>query len=259
MIPEKGGTPHDHEEPEQARLMPDDKRLDKWQTKLLPFMTSGLAIIALLFFVGTFWNYSTLQAKLEIKDPDIVETLEKVRATASDDAYQDWYMRIVMEERAMRSRHHQNAAVIESRVWTRFMGFVTGMVMVMAGCIFILGKLDVQFDGSLKSQGNEGSMKTNSPGVVLAVVGSALIAVSLYVTVNIEVTDRPVYMADLIREVQTPGTPLPPPRVLEQATHSPDSAGSSASGEATTGSPRMPAALAAEICKQAGKPSGCMK
>ena len=105
MIPEKGGTPHDHEEPEQARLVPDDKRLDKWQTKLMPFMTSGLAIIALLFFVGTFWNYSTLQAKLEIKDPDIVETLEKVRATASDDAYQDWYMRDAQSAPSERGSH----------------------------------------------------------------------------------------------------------------------------------------------------------
>ena len=180
-------------------------------------------------------------------------TIEKVRATATSEAYQDWYMRVVLEERAMRSRHHQNSAVIESRVWTRFMGFLIGMVMVMAGCIFILGKLDAQFDGALKAPGNEGSMKTNSPGLVLAVAGSALIAIALYVTVNIEVTDRPVYIADLSRDVEVAGAALAPPRAL------PDSSVTSASAATGEIKDSLPPVLAAEMCKHAGKPPGCMK
>ena len=111
-----------------------------WQARLLPFMMTGLAVIALLFFVGTFWNYVKLQAKLEVQEPDIALVLEKARVGSASASYQDWYMRIVLEDRAMRGRHHQNTAVIESRTWTRFMGFITGMVMVMCGCIFILGK-----------------------------------------------------------------------------------------------------------------------
>ena len=238
-----------------SKVADPDRSLLKWQTKLLPFMMGGLALIAVLFFVGTFWNYSNLQAKLEVPDPDIVATFEKMRATPSTDAYQDWYMRVVLEDRAMRSRHHQNSAVIESRVWTRFMGFVTGMVMVMAGCIFILGKLDAQFDGTFKAQGNEGSMKTNSPGVVLAVVGSMLIAVSLYVTVNIEVTDRPVYLAELSRDAEVGVGALPAPRALESVAES----ASAASAVATKGKRGLPPALAAEMCKQAGKPADCIK
>jgi hypothetical protein len=46
---------------------------------------------------------------------------------------------------------------------------MTGMVMVMAGCVFILGRLDASFDGRAKFNDSEGALKTNSPGLVLAV------------------------------------------------------------------------------------------
>lgn len=236
--------------------------LRTWQTKLLPYMMTGIAVLALLFFVGTFWNYAHLQSRLTQQDPDIVASIEKLRSTAPSQDYQDWYLRVVLEERAMRSRHHQNAAVIESRVWTRFMGFVTGMVMVMAGCIFILGKLDADFDGSLKASGQEGALKTNSPGLVLAVAGTVLIAISLVVSVNIEVTDKPVYIPDqnlAPDAARTPPSPapLPAPHPLENTKPPSPTSGTASSPEASRRP--MPPDLAAELCKQAGKPADCMK
>lgn len=242
--------------------------LQTWQGKLLPYMMAGIAALALLFFVGTFWNYTRLQERLAHQDPDIVVAIEKLRGTAASPAYQDWYMRVVLEERAMRSRHHQNAAVIESRVWTRFMGFITGMVMVMAGCIFILGKLDATFDGSVKAQGNEGVLKTNSPGLVLAVVGSVLIAISLVVSVNIEVTDRPVYIQDPSRGVvPSPegDAPLPPPAPLDAPEASAPAPASGARPASTPGHAplrapaSMPPEVAAELCRQAGQPANCTR
>lgn len=59
----------------------------------------------------------------------------------------------------------------------------------MVGCIFILGKLEASFDGAMKTAQAEGTLRTNSPGLVLAVVGSVLIAISLTVTVQVEVND----------------------------------------------------------------------
>lgn len=213
--------------------------LGRWQTKLLPFMMAGLGVIAVLFFIGTFWNYTSLHSRFEYRGADISQSIEKLRTSDVSQSYQDWYLRVILEEQALRSRHHQNAAVIESRVWTRFMGFMTGIVMVMAGCIFILGKLDAQFDGVGKVLGNEGALKTNSPGIVLAVVGAVLIGISLVVSLNIEVNDRPVYMPSL---TQVSRESMPPPHALESLDKKVD----------------LPRGLADEICGQAGKPAGCM-
>lgn len=222
--------------------------LAAWQAKVLPFMMVGLAVIALLFFVGTFWNYLRLQARLELPEPEISLALEKAQAGQASPAHQDWYMRVVLEERAMRSRHHQNTAVIESRTWTRFMGFITGMMMVLCGCIFILGKLEADFDGSVKTASGEGALKTTSPGLVLAIAGTVLIAISLSVTFTVELNDRPVYL------VGPGGAPaqavLPPPMPM---------ADPASVAAPSPSAPTLPAELADEMCKQAGKPPGCIK
>ena len=224
-------------------------------------MMAGLAILAVLFFIGTFWNYASLHGRLAQQEPDVTVAMEKLRGANLPRAYQDWYMRMVLEENAMRSRHRQNAAVVESRVWTRFMGFITGMVMVMAGCIFILGRLDAQFDGSFKGSGQEGVLKTNSPGLVLAVAGTVLIGIALTVPVNIEVTDKPVYIPDLTVLGSKPpelpeseGGPLPRPLPLPSLP--PSSSASAASSAASA----LPKELAEELCRQAGgQHPGCAR
>jgi hypothetical protein len=223
-------------------------------------MLGGLAILMLLFFIGTFWNYADLRSRLTQQEPDVVVAMEKLRATSPTPAYQDWYMRMVLEEHAMRSRHRQNSAVVESRVWTRFMGFVTGMVMVMAGCIFILGRLDTAFDGGIKGGGYEGVLKTNSPGIVLAVAGTVLIGIALTVPVQIEVTDKPVYIADLTALGGMSGeVAMPAPAPLPSVSPAPPTP---APTPAPIPKPRgagMPAELSDEMCKQAGKAPGCAK
>lgn len=242
--------------------------LRSWRDKLLPFMMAGLAILAVLFFIGTFWNYSSLRSRLAQQDPDVAVAMERLRTTAPTPAYQDWYMRMLLEEHAMRSRHRQNAAVVESRVWTRFMGFVTGMVMVMAGCIFILGRLDTQFDGSFKGGGYEGVLKTNSPGLVLAVAGTVLIGIALWVPVQIEVTDKPVYIADLTalgvgppRQDEPAALPAPAPLPSPLPAPLPPASSVPRQGIAAApvaSAPAMPRELADELCRQAGKPPGCI-
>jgi hypothetical protein len=46
-----------------------------------------------------------------------------------------------LETNIVERRYHQANVSLMSRVWTRYLGFVTGMVLAMVGSIFILGKL----------------------------------------------------------------------------------------------------------------------
>lgn len=230
------------------------RRLSRWQETLLPFMMVGLVVLGVIFFVATLRNYEGMQARLGRPADDIRLTLDRLQASNTTDAQRDWYLRVVLEDRALRSRHEQNSAVVEARVWTRFMGFMTGMVLVMAGCIFILGKLEASFDGSMKTAQAEGTLRTNSPGLVLAVVGSVLIAISLTVTVQVEVNDKPVYLPQLVQD-QGPSPPvMKPPEPLPSTAPAPVAA----SAAAPAASSPYPADVQEQMCKAAGKPPGCM-
>jgi hypothetical protein len=96
-------------------------RLSRWQIKLLPFMMVTLVLVGLVFFVATLRNYADLRERLDRPMPDIALALDKLQAAQSTDWQRDWTVRVLLEDRALRSRREHNAAVVEARVWTRFM------------------------------------------------------------------------------------------------------------------------------------------
>lgn len=171
-----------------------EKQLGAWQRRLLPFMMGALVFVGLVFFLGTFWNYHNLTTTLRHQDPPLAEAIERAKNLSTEAQFVDWYVRASLEERAIAGRQRQYNAIVEGRLWTRLMGFLAGMVMVLAGSVFILGKLEAEFDGSAKGQGAEGALKTNSPGLVLVVAGTILLTISLLATVDVKSEDQLVYL-----------------------------------------------------------------
>ena len=181
-----------------------EKQIGAWQRKLLPFMMAALVVVAMVFFIGTFLNYNSLTKMLRHQDPPIAEAITRASGLSSEAQFVDWYVRATLEERAIAGRQRQYNAIVESRLWTRLMGFLAGMVLVLAGSVFVLGKLEAEFDGNAKTSEAEGSMKTNSPGLVLVVAGTVLLAISLLVTVDVKSEDRLVYLPSFEMPGQQP-------------------------------------------------------
>lgn len=218
-------------------------RNHRWQVKLLPFMTGSLVALAACFFAATLWNYSSLQGQLQRPVSDIQGVLD--RLPKMDASQKQWYVSAVLEEQSLRSRHQQNGAVVSASIWTRFMGFMTGMVLVIAGSVFILGKLESTFEGNANLNGYQGSLTTTSPGLVLAVAGTLLIGISLLMKVEVQIDDRPVYLPGHSYE-QKP--PKPAPVDFEQAAaSSPASAGPGAA--AASSPPAFPPEVLRQMCK----------
>jgi ABC-type Fe3+-siderophore transport system permease subunit len=180
-----------------TRRAEEDKRLLRWQARLLPFMVGSLVTLGAIFFVASLWQYSRLQRYF---DPPKVELREEIKRLevgmppTITQEYRDWYVRAVLEEMAMKRRYQQNSVVVQARLWTRLMGFLTGMVLVFSGCIFILGKLREDVNVSADVQGAKWTLITSSPGVVLALGGTALMALAIYVPATVESSDSAVYL-----------------------------------------------------------------
>lgn len=177
--------------------------LEGWHRRLLPFMMSSLIVMGLLFFILTVWQFRDLQSRLTMRPVDIEGALQRAQVQGGQ---RDWYLRVVLEEAALRHRYEQNATIVQARVWTRYMGFLTGMILVLTGCVFVLGKLREEVNVSGKASGIEANLATASPGVVLALTGAVLIGVSLWVPVTVESNDVPVYLPRQL-ELTQPGGP----------------------------------------------------
>lgn len=233
---------------------PAEPGLEAWQRLLLPFMVGSLIVMGLLFFGLTLWNFRDLQGRLEYRTVDIqavLEALQQDPVASKDPTYRDWYVRAVLEESTLKHRYRQNSAVIHARVWTRYMGFLTGMVLALSGCVFILGKLREQVNISAAAQGWTGTLVTSSPGLALALAGAVLVGISLYVPMTVETSDSPVYLP---RQIEVSGAEgegakdRPPPAPVGPA--------APPSGKRISSQQSAPPGLPADLLKKMQKEGG---
>lgn len=174
--------------------------VERWQGKLLPFMRGGIAALAVMFFVASLVQYHLLYQDLRgmnSSTPGALESLEKSLSNSqrTELDFIQWKTLVLLEQDAMSMRYKQINATLLLRAWTRYTGFLVGMVLALVGAFFILGRLkeDVsQLSG--ESGGFKFTLVSSSPGVILAVLGTILMIVTLAVKFDFEVNDRPVFL-----------------------------------------------------------------
>lgn len=99
-----------------------------------------------------------------------------------------------LERSAMQRRYHQANVLLMSRVWTSYLGFVTGMVLAMVGAIFILGRLEIASStATLEVATTKLNLASSSPGLFMAGLGTVLMIVTIVTHHQISVEDRAIY------------------------------------------------------------------
>jgi hypothetical protein len=116
----------------------------------------------------------------------------------------------------VQQRYHQANVILMARIWTTYLGFVTGMILAVVGAAFILGKLREQASEiSGKAENWQVSIASTSPGLIMVVLGSALMLVTIMTHHQINVTDRPLYFGTAALS-PSPSTTLPAPESLSE-------------------------------------------
>jgi hypothetical protein len=180
----------------QAKFV-EDAAVVRWQTRLLPFMIGSLIVVGLTFIASTLWFFHDLEQRLEWRQTDVVSVLDKLGSqgapAADPQSYRDWYVRATLESVALQQRFNVQATVVKGRLWTRFMGFLTGMLLALTGCVFVLGKMREPVDFTGEGQGMKVALAA-SPGVFLSLIGAILIGISLVVETTVELSDMSIFL-----------------------------------------------------------------
>jgi len=184
-----------------------DRELVLWQRRLLPFMTAFVVAMAGVFFVFSGLHLYQVTAFIETQHgPNIREVIQSeiAKPTAdkvtSDEVNQ--HALLLLEADTLDKRYHQASALLISRIWSRQLAFITGMVMAFLGAVFILGKLS---ESASQISGSGAELKlaitSASPGIILSFFGTVLLVSSLYVRATLDVIDAPAYVNTLQRPV----------------------------------------------------------
>ncbi len=105
---------------------------------------------------------------------------------------------ILLEDNALERRHHQANVLLMSRIWVKYLGFVTGMILAFVGLVFVLGKIQ-ENPSELSGKGHafEVSLRSASPGIILTTLGTILMIATIFANPMIEVNDRAVFVQNL--------------------------------------------------------------
>lgn len=195
-----------------AAARPADRELVRWQRRLLPFMTGFVVAMAAVFFIFSGLHLYQVTAFIETEHGQNIRALiesEIAKPTAdkptSDNVTQ--HALLLLEADTLDKRYHQASALLMSRIWSRQLAFITGMVMAFLGAVFILGKLS-ESASQISGGGAEWkvAITSASPGIILSFLGTVLLVSSLYNRASLDITDGPVYVNRLRRPVASSGT-----------------------------------------------------
>jgi hypothetical protein len=175
-----------------------------WQRLLLPLMSTVVLGLTIVFVVLSTFQLGRLQRYIQQEPTLTLESLGLMPNKASaDDAtafsYAQFRTLTALELHVIQRRHHQANLLVMSRTWTRYMGFLTGMILALIGATFVLGKLQ---EAETKTEGSVGvtkfAIQSSSPGLVLAVLGTLLMSITLFSNVSLQGSDQSVYLPDWI-------------------------------------------------------------
>lgn len=180
----------------------NDNDLLNWQRRLLPYIARAIALMGGFFFVASLVVLYVLFNEVRIAPQQAIsEALSGYERalppkTPLNEDYLRWKTTVLLEQHVIDQRYRQVNATLLLRAWTRYLGFLTGMILALVGAVFVLGKLETSDNElSLEGGGLKSALKTASPGLVMATLGTVLMGITLVVPFQFDTRDRAVYLS----------------------------------------------------------------
>ena len=196
-------------EGERRRMAEKGLTLIGWQSKLLPVMALMLVLLTAYFCVSNIKQVELVQDHIQkTHEIDLTPALNALQAdgreTASDRLnFSQWKTRAVLEAHALECRYHQASVLLMSRVYTIYLGFITGMILALVGATFILGKMrETEAKVAADSIVGKFSIASVSPGLILVLLGTTLMMTTVVVRTEVKVDDQTVYIPYAIETSQ---------------------------------------------------------
>jgi hypothetical protein len=181
----------------------DDPQRDasKWQKSL--FL---IGFVFLLFVFGTFVvtsiiNISKVQDSISgapiLSDSTIIHLYRELGTVPIAESASF----MLLENQMVKKRYHNANVILNAQIYIKFLGFITGMIISVIGALFVLGKyreypVHTNISGS-KIPVNI-MLQTTSPGIILCLIGSAIMLSSIFHSPAHYVKDEAIFFKYIV-------------------------------------------------------------
>jgi len=165
----------------------------------LPLMIRMIVGLTVFFFAASLAQLAYLHSVIERVPATDYAVLAnpppgQSRATVSP----EFRILATLDANLLDRRYHQANVFLMGRLWTSYLGFVTGMILAFVGAVFILGKLRIDASELAASGGGASlGLKSTSPGLVLAALGVVLMITTIVTNHPIQTADSAVFVGAL--------------------------------------------------------------
>jgi hypothetical protein len=178
-----------------------EKEITGWQKKLLPWMVLLPTLLIAVFIILATMRMRNFETFTFNNQPSVfLNTLPSPADTQylfnRDIQYQKLYTLAKMEEYALNRRYNQAGIITMSTIYTKYLGFFTGMILAIVGSVFIISKLREavsEVEGSYKEAARL-KFISSSPGIIFALLGTILMSISILNKGAVAVDDMPLYL-----------------------------------------------------------------
>lgn len=178
-------------------------RTDTWQKRLLPWMVVLPTLLVGAFIFLASLRMNKIESFIYKNDASFLdgkmispEKLDLRSPTAANMEYINLYVLTEMEQYSMNKRYSQAAAITMSTIYSKYLGFFTGMILAIVGAIFIISKLKESSTNIEASMREELKFKllSSSPGIIFGFLGAALMTITILHKGEVNVNDSPLYL-----------------------------------------------------------------
>jgi hypothetical protein len=171
-----------------------------WRWKSRPMMVAILVALTVFFFSATFYQLRELNLRIE-SGPTLDVNDLLAHSACTDNSVSPGCVEmtrmnraVMLEANLLARRHHQADVMLMASIWSRYLGFITGMILALVGAAFTLGQLRDRGTRIEAGAANAKAMLNSaSPGVVMAALGVALMITTIVTVHQLSTKDAAVY------------------------------------------------------------------
>lgn len=176
----------------------EEHSLVDWQKRLLPWLIILPTVLVAVFIVLSTRQVTQINKRLQINQDTtfVTQLLEQAEVNEIHLDYIKWITLVKLEQDSFYKRYNQAELLLMSRIFTKYLGFFTGMILAIVGAAFIIGKIKEDSSDLEGSIGEQMRFKivSSSPGIIFGFLGTILMLSVIWQHKEIEVRDAALYL-----------------------------------------------------------------
>lgn len=189
---------------------PDPERMPSNQRLLI---ICAMLLIAGFLAIGYHQSQEFKRAVVERPQPDLDklfgrDATDSLLAIDQRFALEQWRTLALLEQEIVARRYEQAGLLLISRILVKYLGLATGMIMAIAGSLFIIGRIreeTTRVDGHWQQA--KVAVRSSSPGILFGLMGAVLLGLTIVHHRGVHVNDVPLYLHPANTYLIQPGHP----------------------------------------------------